>query len=95
MNPENYWQPRRGNSDLRKLEQFFSQILTNNPDIFEVIAIYTSLRNDQYNSLEKLLERWGAEIAWFIVECKVDNTKLGKHITNQNKEKLIAQFKIK
>lgn len=95
MNLENYWQARPGSTKLRKLEQFFSQIVARNPDFFEVIAIYTSLRNDQYRNLREFLSRWGPETSWFIKECKVDHTRLGREILSKNLKPPNAKFKIK
>lgn len=92
---ENFWCPRPGKSDLRKLEQFFVQVLKRNSDVFEVVSIYTGLRNDQFKTLEDLLQKWGPEVSWFVRECKVDNTMLGMRIVRQNKINLEAKFKIK
>lgn len=52
---QNYWTARKGNSDLRHLEQLFSILLLDHADIFEAIDIYTRLRNDQYKSIEEML----------------------------------------
>jgi len=95
MNPQNYWQPRQGKSELRQLEQFFAQILAKNTDIFELVAIYSGLRNDQFQTLDQLLARWGAETAWFIKNCKFENSLLGMRILRQTKKVLKPKFKIK
>ena len=91
MNPENYWQARPGTSELRQLEQFFAQILDQNSNIFEVISIYSSLRNDQYCCLNQILRRWGAEISWFIEKYDWNTQKLGKKIISNSKRKLVLK----
>lgn len=94
MNLENYWEARPGASELLKIEQFFSKIILLNPHIFEAIAIYTSLRNDQYCCLEALLNRWGAEIAWFVEKYNWNHEQIGKKIVAKYKKKLVPKFDV-
>lgn len=65
---QNYWSARQGKSPLRRLEQLFALLLETHANIYEVVSIYTRLRNDQYLTLALLVQdgNLGAQVVYFL-----------------------------